>query len=108
MPKRIVDGDALWRSDKLGCVEPAWMRAELANLIPLALANGSFECNPRLVWSRVYVCNRPEITLEQVEQLLSELERAGILIRWNQGNKTWGYWVGIDKPGRLPATSRQL
>lgn len=107
MPKRIVDGDALWRSDKLAQVEPAWMRAEFANLIPLALANGSFECNPRLIWARVYAYNRPQVTLEDVQEILGELERVGLLVRWDDAGKTWGYWVGIDKPGRLPAASRQ-
>lgn len=107
MPKRIVDGDGLWRSDKLSQVEPASFRAELANLIPLALANGSFECNPRLIWSRCYAYNRPDVTLEMVEKILAEFERVGILIRWEAGTKTWGYWVGIEKTGRLPSSSRQ-
>lgn len=40
MPKRIVDGEGLWRSDKLSEVTPAWIKAEYANLVPLALANG--------------------------------------------------------------------
>lgn len=51
MPKRIVDGEGLWRSDKLAEVTPAWIKAEYANLVPLALANGSFEANPRRIWS---------------------------------------------------------
>ena len=83
MPKRVIDGEGLWRSDKLAQIEPAWIRAEFANLIPLALANGSLECNPRLIWSRVYTYNRPEITLEQVEKhILAELERVKLLFRW--------------------------
>lgn len=108
MPKRIIDGDALWRSDKLARVEPPCYRAELANLIPLALANGVFECNARLVWSRCYAYNRPDVSLETVEKMLGEFERVGILIRWSDDTgKTWGYWVGIHKPGRLPSSSRQ-
>jgi hypothetical protein len=108
MPKRIVDGEGLWRSDKLGQIQAAWIKAEYANLVPLALANGSFEANPRRIWSTVYSYNRPEITLEQVEQILAELERVKLLFRWSDGpsGKEWGYFIGIEKPGRLPAPSR--
>lgn len=31
MPKRVIDGEGLWRSDKLARVEPASRRAEYAN-----------------------------------------------------------------------------
>lgn len=108
MPKRIVDGDALWKSDKLSQL-PNDVKAEYANLIPLALANGSFECNPRLVWSKVYAYNRPEVTLEMTERILLELERVKLLFRWTDdpSGKIWGFWVGIDKPGRLPGDSRR-
>jgi hypothetical protein len=102
------DGEGLWRSDKLGQIQAGWIKAEYANLVPLALANGSFEANPRRIWSTVYSYNRPEITLEQVEQILAELERVKLLFRWNDGptGKEWGYFIGIEKPGRLPAPSR--
>jgi hypothetical protein len=108
MPKRIIDGEGLWRSDKLAEVTPTWIKAEYANLVPLALANGSFEVNPRRIWSTVYSYNRPEITLEQVEEVLAEFERVKLLFRWTDGatSKQWGYFVGIEKPGRLPAPSR--
>jgi hypothetical protein len=108
MPKRIVDGEGLWRSDKLAQIKLGWIKAEYANLVPLALANGSFEANPRRIWSTVYSYNRPEITLEQVEQILAELERVKLLFRWTDEStgKTAGYFVGIEKTGRLPAASR--
>jgi hypothetical protein len=109
MPKRIIDGDSLWRSEKLARVEPASFRAELANLIPLSLANGVFEADPRLVWARVYVFNREDVTLAMVEQMLDEFERRKILFRWKdeKSGKVWGFWVGIDRPGRLPGPSRK-
>ena len=109
MPKRVVDGDSLWRSEKLNHVEPPSFRAEYANLIPLALANGSFEADPRLVWATVYAYNRPEITVETVEALLVEFMRVKMLFIWREaGNgKQWGFWVGIDRPGRLPPASRR-
>ena len=109
MPKRVVDGDGLWRSDKLSLVEPPSRRAELANLVPLALANGVFEANPRRVWSSVYSYNRPDVSADDVGQILAEFERAKLLFRWTEPatGKVWGYWIGIDKPGRLPGKSRR-
>ena len=108
MPKRIVDGEGVWRSGKLARVEPVRARAEYANLIPLALANGSFECSTRLVWSQVYSFNRPDVSHEDVEIFLKAFEEARLLFRWTDADgKQWGYFVGIDKPGRLPGKSRK-
>lgn len=106
MPKRLVDGDALWRSDKLFKVEPTAFRAEYANLLPLALDDGTFECDARRIWAEVYAYNRPDVTLETVEQILQEFERVGLLVR-RQNDKWWGYWTGIEKQGRLPPPSQR-
>jgi len=100
MPKRVIDGEALWGSDKLAKVEPASYRAEYANLLPLALANGSFECNPRRIWATVYSYNRPDITPEDVTAMLDAFQNAKLLFRWEVDGKPWGYWVGIGS--RLP------
>ena len=108
MPKRVIDGDGLWRSDKLARVEPPPRRAEYAWLLPQAMANGVFEANSRRNWAMSYAYNRPDVTSEQVQQLLDEFERVGLLFRWgDEAGKQWGYWVGIDKPGRLPGKSRR-
>jgi len=108
MPKRIVDGDAIWTSSRIRQIEPPRFRAEYANLIPLALANGSFECDPVLVWTRVYAFNRPDITFEDAKAILDEFERVGLLFRWANGNrKEWGFWVKIDTPGRLPSPTQR-
>ena len=101
MPKRIVDGEALWRSKKLKNISAKY-RAEYANLIPLAEANGSFDADPHRVWADVYSFNRPDITLKDVVRILDEFEKAEMLKRWEENGKIWGYWIGIDKPGRLP------
>lgn len=106
MPKRIVDGEGLWKSDTLlNCEE--MFRAEYANLIPLALSNGVFECNSRRIWSLVYSHNRPEITPEVVQRIIEDFHKTGLLFLWRQAEKVWGYWVGIEKPGRLPGESRR-
>lgn len=101
MPKRIVDGDALWRSQKLKAVRPEF-RAEYANLLPLAEANGSFDAGVDRVWSDVYSFNR-DIDVRKVCKILDEFEKVGLLKRWQQNGKTWGYWMGIEKTGRLPS-----
>jgi len=109
MAKRVLDGEGLWRGDKLSRVEPTRYRSEYANLLPLALANGAFEANPRRIWSTVYSYNRPDVSPEEVEQILAEFEAVRLLFRWTEPEtgKVWGYWVGIDKPGRLPGRSRR-
>jgi hypothetical protein len=108
MPKRMLDGDRLWRSDKLRQVQPESFRAEYANIYPLALANGSFECAPERVWYEVYAYNRPSITAENVRAILDEFERVKLLFRWHDAsNKQWGYWVGCEKTLPTPAQISQ-
>jgi hypothetical protein len=108
LPKRVIDGEGLWRSDKIASVQPIAARAEYANILPLALANGSFECSAQRVWSLVYSFNRPDISLKAVETFLQAFERARLLFRWTEPDgKQWGYFVGIEKPGRLPGPSRK-
>lgn len=108
MPKRIVDGEGIWTSDKIRCIEPAKYRAEYANLLPLALANGVFECDPHLIWTKVYSYNRPDFSYDDTRTLLGELERVGLLFIWSeQTAKTWAFFVGIDKDGRLPPPTQR-
>jgi hypothetical protein len=107
MPKRVLDGEGLWRSEKLARVQPEKFRAEYANQLPLAHANGVFECDARRVWAEVYAFNRPEVSITDVEAIQAEFERVGMFFRWKASDgKTWGYWVGIERPGRLPPASR--
>lgn len=107
MPKRLLDGERLWRSDKLRLVKPEEFRAEYANMLALALANGTFECSPDLVWREVYAFNRPSVTSEIVARMLDEFERVKLLFRWKVDGKMWGYWVGIEEKGLLP-TKKQI
>lgn len=105
MPKRLIDGEALWGSDKLARVAPQKYRAEYANLIPLALANGVFEADPAKVWAKVYAFNRPKVRPKHVEEILASFEQAGMLFRWqDEEGKRWGFWIGIN--GRLPSKDR--
>jgi len=109
MPKRIVDGDSIATSQKLREVQPFAYRAEYALLVTLALANGSFECSPAQIWSRMYSFNRPDVFPDTVKSILDEYERVKLLFRWHEPDgKEWGYWVGIEKEGRLPPPSQRI
>lgn len=105
-PKRVLDGEAMWGSEKLKRL-PEQVRVHYAWLLPLAMANGVFECDARLIWSRCYSYGLDHFSVQDVERLLNQLEEHELLIRWQAQGKTWGYWVGIDKPGRLPPVSRR-
>ncbi len=111
MPKRIVDGEGIWSSQRIAKVEPAWVRAEVPWLLPLSLANGVFECEPRQIWARCYACVRPNVAPEDVVAILNSLVEAGILYPWvDEHAKTWGTWYGLrgkGKEGRLPPLSRR-
>jgi hypothetical protein len=108
MPKRVIDGESLWQSSKLSQVQPLKYRGELANLLPLMSVNGSFEADARLIWVQVYGFNRPDVKLKDVEGLLKEFERVKILFRWKaEDGKVWGYFVGVEKTGRLPPPSKR-
>lgn len=105
MPKRMVDGESLWRSAKLRNV-PLEFRSEYANLIPLAEADGTFEADARMVWSNVYSYNRDDVTVDLVEDILEAFESAGMLVRKaDEAGKMWGILVGIE--ARLPPESQR-
>ena len=104
MPKRVIDFDALWASDKLAaCAE--WAQSEYAWLYGLADASGSFEItNLRVIWGRVAAI-RKNLTLERLEQIFEEFIARGLLFTWEENGKRYGHWTGSDVPGRLPAPS---
>ena len=109
MNKRVLDGKGIWRSDKIARIDPPWVKPEYANVLPLATANGTFEFSPRKVWSDCYSYNRPEIDCDQVRDvILPSIHSVGLLFTWEQDDKVWAFFTGIDKPGsgRLPPPSR--
>src|SRR2546428_5560973 len=81
MPKRVIDFDALWASDKLAACA-AWAQAEYAWLYGLADGNGSFELtNLRVIWGRVAAI-RKNLSLERLEQIFEEVRADGFLVVW--------------------------
>jgi hypothetical protein len=101
MPARVVDGDAIYLSDKIRSLKPEY-RAEYSYLLPLAEANGVFEANPDRIWVTAYAYHRDGTTPGWVRDLLTDFERVDLLRTWKESGKVWGYWTGIDKFGRLP------
>jgi len=104
MPKRVIDFDALWASDKLAsCAE--WAQAEYAWLYGLADASGSFEMtNLRVIWGRVAAI-RSSFTIERLAAAFDEFIAHGLLFTWIENGKRYGHWTGSDVPGRLPPPS---
>ncbi len=107
MPKRVIDFDAMWGSDKLAsCAE--WAQAEYAWLYGLADASGCFEVtNLRVIWGRVAAI-RHNLTIERLEQIFDEFQDKGLLFVWEHEGKRYGHWTGSDVPGRLPPPSWRM
>lgn len=106
MPKRVLDGDAMWASTKLSEL-PEWMIPEYAWLYPLADANGSFEItNLRIIWGKVAAI-RSHFTLENLQEIFRTFHESGLLFTWERDGKRFAHWVGSEMPGRLPAPARR-
>lgn len=107
MPKRVLDFDAMWGSDKLAACA-AWAQAEYAWLYGLADASGCFELtNLRVIWGRVAAIRR-DFTIERLEQVFDEFHDKGLLFLWEENGKRYGHWTGSDVPGRLPPPSWRM
>jgi hypothetical protein len=107
MPKRVIDSDAMWGSDKLAACA-AWAQAEYAWLYGLADASGCFELtNLRVIWGRVAAV-RGNLTIERLEQVFAEFQDKGLLFVWEYEGKRYAHWTGSDVPGRLPPPSWRM
>src|SRR5579864_1995770 len=107
MPKRVIDFDAMWGSDKLASCA-AWAQAEYAWLYGLADASGCFELtNLHVIWGRVAAI-RGNLTIERLEQVFAEFQDKGLLFVWEHEGKRYAHWTGSDVPGRLPPPSWRM
>jgi len=106
VPKRVLDGDAMWTSTKLSeC--PEWSIPFYAWIYPLADANGSFELtNMRVIWSKVAPI-LPTFTPDTLAELVRIFRERGLLFVWDENGKRYGHWVGSEKKGRLPQPARR-
>jgi hypothetical protein len=104
MPKRIIDGEAVWSSDKLAACE-LWARREYPWLYPLADANGCFEItNLRVIWGKVAAI-RPDLTQQRLQEVFEQFTRHGLLFTWSKNGKRYGHWTRSE--GRLPPRSER-
>jgi hypothetical protein len=107
VPKRVLDFDAMWGSDKLASCA-AWAQVEYAWLYGLADASGCFEItNLRVIWGRVAAI-RGNFTIERLEQVFTEFQDKGLLFVWGHEGKRYAHWTGSDVPGRLPPPSWRM
>jgi len=104
MPKRLIDGEAFWLSEKVKLL-PKEYRLHYAAWIPLAEANGVFEASVSQIYTRVYSFLRPDFGPKQVSSLLAAFVRVGLIKLFKADGKTWGFFIGMDKEGRLPSIS---
>lgn len=106
MPKRVVDGEAIATSFKIRRIQEEW-RIHYPYLLTLALANGTFECDPEVIWAKRYAIFMPSMTKEHIAEMIGAFEAADLLRTWrDKEGRLCGWWVGINKPGRLPPKSR--
>lgn len=101
MPIRLVDGDAIALSSKLReGVKEQW-RIHYPYWLTLAEANGTFECNPERIHAKLYAFLLPSVKINDVKTILAQFVKCDLVKTWDQDGKTWGFFVGSDKPGRL-------
>ena len=96
--KRLVDYPRLYDSTKLAALPTDELRAEYVWLLGIAGPNGSFEWCERNLWAAAYASVR-ERSLEDLSRYLQAFLDAGLLLKWEQDGKTWGYFAGSEKTG---------
>jgi hypothetical protein len=106
LPKRLIDYDAIWASDKLASC-PEWAIPEYTWLYGIADATGCFELsNLRVLWGKVSAI-RPNLTLSHLKDCLDVFHEKGLLFIWEANGKTFGHWTGSTKGERLPPPSQR-
>src|SRR5258708_5544261 len=78
MPKRQIDGEALWKSGKVKTLKEN-LRMHYANWLPLAEANGTFEADPERIRSQVYSYLLPGLSIPRVAEILEAFKSAGLV-----------------------------
>lgn len=100
MPTRLIDGEALWSSDRVKSLKNPTHRLAYVLWLPLAEANGVCELNVHAVRAKVYGFLLPDTLAFSVLETVHAFIDAGLLKLWKQDGKLWAYFVGIDD--RLP------
>lgn len=95
MPKRLFDSSFL-TSPSVARLSPACQDA-MPRLILVADDFGTFDSNPRVLVGKAWPL-RPDVTEDQVAGWLAEMECEGMLERWVEGGRTWGFLTGWFGP----------
>lgn len=74
-------------------------------LLPQLDANGVLELNIDTIWGKGYSVMRPSFSKDQLRQALDQFTHHGLLYRWTENHKRYGYFTRIEK--RLPSPSER-
>jgi hypothetical protein len=95
MPKRMLD-DSLLTSPSVAACSP-YAQDAFPRLILIADDFGCFDANPRVIVGKAWPL-RPDVSEASVAGWLDEYEAAGMLQRWDEGGRTWGFLTGWFGP----------
>lgn len=107
MPQRMVDGNAWALSRKIKDGVEERYRLHYILWLTLAEANGTFEVDIERIHAVLYAFQMPGIKTRNVKEMLTQFTAAGVLHVWKaptrtgSTEKTWGWFPGSEKPGRL-------
>src|ERR1039457_6709047 len=87
--KRLIDYERVYDSGKLESL-PDNLRPEYLWLLGIAGPNGSFEWSERRIGPAAYAPIRDKTAADLGGYLQAFLD-AGLLLKWEQDGKTWGY-----------------
>ena len=105
-PKRVIDGEGVWGSTKLGRCQSAY-RLLYSWLYPLADCFGSFEITSlRVVAGKVNPVI-PRLTPQLLEKVFRDFNLTGLACIWEERGRKYLHWTGSEKVGRLPRPSRR-
>lgn len=98
MPNRIIK-DSIWTSPNFNQLSEAAERCFYRILLS-ADDWGCFEASPMVIRGKCYPL-QPATELACIEKCLTELESAGIIKRWQRGNRNYGQFVTFEQHNNL-------
>lgn len=107
MPKRFLDADAMWTSNRLARCKKESV-PEYAWLYGLADAWGNFEMtNFDVLWKNAYAGIRKHVTVQDMVAFLRDFRDNGLLYTWRENGKLIGHWTGCETGQRLPSPGQR-
>lgn len=107
MPKRIIDGEALWTSQRVKRLKPE-NRLHYPYWIAMTWFNGVMEADMEAVRSKCYSYMFPEVTVDRIADIFADFVDTGLVGTWEQDGRTYAYFRGSDATGRtLPPSEKK-